>query len=331
MYSSNLHDNTASRFRRRPKTARYRARTALEPGAPAHGLMAALGSSARLWTLTPAHLDLPDSYSDPASLYDAASMAHLRRAVALTFSGPLLYVFEVGRGDGSGRGLLHVHLIAHRDDGPADVLRDSERCKTVYDAPGLLTYLNKPPESYSPDAETDALAARVLSSARRLPQTRGYLRSAARYAWLEPAAAPERATNALSATFSKSTSERNKRARAKRQRLASNPAEKGSQHAQASLQPGAGATDTAAPDLRNGTAPRAAPEPHRHSDRRTASRRQRAHRETHVRARAAVRRYSVRLQLHVAHPARCPRQPHRAAQQVAVRSVRYAAPHPRPP
>jgi hypothetical protein len=101
---------------------------------------------------------------------------------------------------------LHVHAIAHRDDGPAHVPRDSQRCTPVYDVFGLYRYLAKPPESYSLEATLDAASARVLSQSGRLPNTRRHLITPERLVWVPstywpknqtPPASPQRRPIAL--------------------------------------------------------------------------------------------------------------------------------------
>lgn len=194
------HDRTPHRFRRRPKTARYRARVAMRPGGPGAELMNHLGASAALFTLRPGDLGLSSDLEQPSTLYHHADMQTIREAVASTFAGPVYYAVEVGEGEATERrGRLHVHIVAHRDDGPPHIRRNSERHKPVSDLRGLLEYLGKPPERYSPEAETDHKAAVILSDHRRAPQTRGFLRSASRTAW---ATAQHPEPNALSATFS---------------------------------------------------------------------------------------------------------------------------------
>ncbi len=146
--------------------------------------MDALGSAAYLFTLRPADLDasIPD---DPGGLYDAVVMTKLFTAVKNAFDGPVYGVVEVGKGSAPGRrGRLHVHIVAHRDDGPQNIKRNTGRCTAVYDVLGLYRYLAKPPESYSLDAALDAAAARVLSPSGRLPNTRRHMVTSERLAWV---------------------------------------------------------------------------------------------------------------------------------------------------
>ncbi len=172
-----------SRFTRSPQKMTGRARRAFrESTGPGHRLMDALGSAAYLFTLRPADLDASLS-DDPAGLYDE-TVSDLIAAVARAFHGPVYAVAEVGKGSAPGRrGRLHVHVVAHREDGPAHVRRDTARCTPVYDIFGLYKYLAKPPEPYSLAAETDAAAARVMSRSGRLPNTRRHLLSPERLAW----------------------------------------------------------------------------------------------------------------------------------------------------
>jgi hypothetical protein len=171
-----------SRFTRSPQKMTGRARRAFVENGPGHKLMDALGSAAYFFTLTPKDLGL--SVSDDASGLYNDTVSTLLDAVARAFNGPVFAVVEVGKGSAPGvRGRLHVQLIAHRDDGPAHVPRDTKRCKPVYDIFGLYRYLHKPPEPGSLAAELDAAAARVLSSSGRLPNTRKHLLSAERLEW----------------------------------------------------------------------------------------------------------------------------------------------------
>jgi hypothetical protein len=145
--------------------------------------MDALSSAAYFFTLTVAELDSSLS-DDPAGLYDRAVMTALFAAVARTFSGPVYAVAEVGKGSAAGRrGRLHCHIVAHRDDGPAQLDRDTARCQPVYDVFGLYKYLAKCPEPRSLAAELDAAAGRVMSPSGRLPNTRRHFLSPARLAW----------------------------------------------------------------------------------------------------------------------------------------------------
>lgn len=175
--------STPHRFRRRPKTARYRARSAMS--GPAARLFAALGGDAYLFTLSPADLGLSAAHTEAAALYDHSRMAELRAAVSGAFLGPLLYAVEVGAGTRSERGHVHVHVIGHRDDGPRHIRRGCERCKPVHDPLGMLEYLHKPAEPYSVAAEIDYKAAQVMASGQRAPKTRGYLYGVSRLAWVE--------------------------------------------------------------------------------------------------------------------------------------------------
>ncbi len=144
--------------------------------------MDALGSAAYLFTLTTADLE-PSLSDDPSGLY-ADTVSALLAAVARAFDGPVYAVAEVGKGSAPGRrGRLHCHVIAHRDDGPAHVRRDTARCQPVYDVFGLYKYLAKAPEPYSLAAELDATAARVMRASGRLPNTRRHFLSADRLEW----------------------------------------------------------------------------------------------------------------------------------------------------
>ncbi len=159
--------------------------------------MSALGSCAYLFTLTPTDLDLSDRLEHPSNLYDAA-LDELFDALERTFSGPCYAVAENGKGSAPGRrGRLHVHVIAHRADGPQHVRRDTERCKPVTDAPGLYRYLAKAPEPYSLEAHLDLSAARVTG---RPPRTRRHFLGPSRLAWAE--------LNALTQTLPPSPSNR---------------------------------------------------------------------------------------------------------------------------
>ncbi len=147
--------------------------------------MSALGDSAYIFRLSPAELGLSLEREDPSSLYSPDAVEEIYRAVACAFSGPLYAVVEVGGGDlqTPGRGRLHLHVIAHREDGPQTIRRDTERSKPVTDPLGLYRYLAKPPEPYSLDAELDLAAARALSPTGKAPRTRRHFLGPERIAW----------------------------------------------------------------------------------------------------------------------------------------------------
>ena len=178
-----------SRFMRSSRKQTGRARRAFRENGPGHKLMDALGSSAYLFRLDVRDLD-PSISDHPSGLYDCTVDA-LSAAASRLFRGPFYLVLEVGRGNfrAPGRGRLHAHLIAHREDGPGPqhIRRDTERCKAVYDVLGAYRYLAKCPEPYSLEAELDATAALVLNPSGRLPNTRRHFLSPERLAW---AAAP---------------------------------------------------------------------------------------------------------------------------------------------
>lgn len=174
--------STPHRFRRRPRTARYRARSAMRGAAGQ--LFGALGSGAYLFTLHVADLGLSKAHSSPSALYDHERMAEWRAAASGAFAGPVMVVLEVGKGSEGKRGQTHAHVIAHYEDGPQHLRRGSERCKHVYDPEGLLVYLQKPPEPYSLEAEIDYRAGKVLSPNRKAPRTRMTLLGASRLTWL---------------------------------------------------------------------------------------------------------------------------------------------------
>lgn len=157
-------------FQDHPKTQTARARRALKPGGPGARLIAALGEHAYLFT--PTVRDLDPSLSDhPDGLDDDAVVDALFRAAAENFRGPFFMVLEEGEGDASGRGHLHPHVIAPRDDGPQHIPRESQRCKWVYDPLGLYRYLNKH-RPYSLEAHLSYDAALILSSTGRTPKVR---------------------------------------------------------------------------------------------------------------------------------------------------------------
>lgn len=146
--------------------------------------MAELGQYAYLFSLTVRDLDA--SISDaPSGLYDAATIAAAAAAAGRLFQGPCFVVFERGTGDvyAPGAGRLHLHVLAHRDDGPQDIARDTERCKWVHDAAGLYRYLHKS-DPYSFEALIDYTSARVLSPTGKPPRTRRHFSGAKRSAWL---------------------------------------------------------------------------------------------------------------------------------------------------
>ncbi len=171
-----------------------RARRAFRENGPGHKLMDALGPAAYFFTLTPTDLD-PSLSDDPSGLY-GDTVSDLLAAVARAFRGPVYAVAEVGKGSPGRRGRLHVHCVAHRDDGPATIKRDTACCQEVYDVLGIYRYLSKPPEPYSLEAELDAAAARVMSPSGRLPNSRRHFLGPERLEWsrrlmaLEPNSPP---------------------------------------------------------------------------------------------------------------------------------------------
>lgn len=176
--------DTPGRFRRAPKAQTSRARRAFRSRGPGSKLLAALGDAARLSTVRPGDLD--SAFSEhPSGLYDHATMRALFDALATAYRGPLYAVAEVGKGDhrATGRGLLHFHIIHHKNDGPTRDARPSERCKPLHDPAGLYRYLSKPPERYSLEAALDLAAARVTSPTGRAPRTRRHYLSADRLRW----------------------------------------------------------------------------------------------------------------------------------------------------
>lgn len=182
-----------SRFTRSARKATGRARRAFRENGPGDTLMTALGSAATFFTLTVSELD-PSLSDDPSGLYDRATMRRLFDSTARAFRGPVYAVAEVGKGSHGRRGRLHLHVVGHRDDGPAHIPRDSRRCQPVYDPFGMYRYLSKPPEPYSLEAALDAAAARVLSPSGRLPNTRQHRISPERLAFLEASYCPKNQT-----------------------------------------------------------------------------------------------------------------------------------------
>lgn len=169
------------RFRRSRKKQTSRANRAFRADGPGARLMASLGSSACFYSLTVADLD-PAISDAPDGIYDPAIVNALFSAAARHFRGPFFMTLEVGRGDldAPGRGRLHPHVIAHRDDGPQHIARDSERCKPVYDAVKLYGYLHKG-EPYTLEALSDLTAARILYG--KPPRVRRHFLDPARTAW----------------------------------------------------------------------------------------------------------------------------------------------------
>ncbi len=169
------------RFRRSRKKQTSRANRAFRADGPGTRLMASLSSSACFFSLDVADLD-PSVSDHPSGLYDPATVNALFSAAARHFRGPFFMTLEVGRGDldAPGRGRLHPHVIAHRDDGPQHIARDSERCKPVYDAVKLYGYLHKG-EPYTLEALSDLTAARILYG--KPPRVRRHFLDPARTAW----------------------------------------------------------------------------------------------------------------------------------------------------
>jgi hypothetical protein len=137
------------------------------------------------FSLTHKDLDIPKERAHPSLLYKTASLEVWRKTLKAKFKGCFYFALEVGGGDfkDKKRGLLHAHVIAARDDGPARIKRDSQKCKAGNRMEGLLDYLNKIPEAYSLEAHMDYQAARIMSKSRRAPRTRGWIVSKERQAW----------------------------------------------------------------------------------------------------------------------------------------------------
>ncbi len=179
-----------SRFRRSPRAEKRRAKRAHVRRGPGADLMLALerGTFAYLFTLSLRDLGLTIS-DDRRGRFTPKVVEAIHAAVARMFNGPYYAVIEPGE-----HGRLHVHVIAHRFDGPPDLERDTVRCRWVYDAPGLYAYLNKA-DPYSPDDEAEYLAARTLSPTGRTPRLRRHRLDSERLMWV--------GTNVLSLTLAR--------------------------------------------------------------------------------------------------------------------------------
>lgn len=124
-------------------------------------------------------LDLPPELEHPHCIDEPMVLRLWLDRIKRKYQGSLYYVFEVGRGDyrDAGRGRLHAHIVAHRDDHPEHIPRDTERCKAVYNLFGLLVYHQKE-RPWSIEAESSYRAALALNG--RPLKVRNYLRSAKR-------------------------------------------------------------------------------------------------------------------------------------------------------
>jgi len=144
---------------------------ALGDGQGAASRLEAVTDELHLYTLHAEHLSLPERSTAPEGIYEHKTVAAWREAVSGAFSGPYWWRIE------SGEERLHVHVIADRTAGPADLVRGGARCKPVYDLPGLLRYLAKP--VVLPTDETLAVYRKAKARARRLgkqlPRTSGYV------------------------------------------------------------------------------------------------------------------------------------------------------------
>jgi hypothetical protein len=180
------------RFRRSPRQQARRARQAFAPDGPGTRLMTELGEHAYISRLKVSDLD-PSMNDHPSGRHDHATVAALSAAAARLFNGPFWLVLEAGHGDvyAPDGGCLHAHVVHHRNDGPLQLPRDTERCKWVYDAPGAWRYLHKS-DPATLEALIDYTAACVLSPTGKPPRTRRMFRSSARSAWLESAELHER-------------------------------------------------------------------------------------------------------------------------------------------
>ncbi len=176
-----------SRFRRSPRAEKRRARRAFKQDGPGARLLTALGADyAYLFTLRVRELD-PDVSDDPSGRFDPAVVAALYAAAARLFRSPFFMVLEPGEG-----GRLHAHVIAHRHDGPEHIPRESQRCKWLFDVPGMYGYLHKHDPLTFADLN-DYTFARVLAPNGRTPRTRRHFLGPERLAWTQ--------TNALSLTL----------------------------------------------------------------------------------------------------------------------------------
>jgi len=177
-------DALPSRFRHAPKTQTSRSRRAFKPDGPGARVMAELGPYAYVSRLKMSDLD-PSISDDPSGLYDHGVIAAAAAAAGRHYQGPFFIAFEVGHGNvyALDPGRLHAHVIAHRNDGPQHIPRDTERCKWVYDAPGLYRYLHKH-DPFNLEALIDYTSACVLSPTGKTPRTRRHFFSAERSAWV---------------------------------------------------------------------------------------------------------------------------------------------------
>lgn len=165
------HEYLPDRFRDSGRKRRRKMHEALGDGQGAASRLVAVTDELHLYTLHTEHLSLPERLAAPAGIYRHKTVTAWREAISGAFSGPYWWRIEAGAER------LHVHVIADRDAGPADLVRGGERCKPVHDLPGLLRYLAKP--VVSPSDETLAVYRKAKARARRqgkqLPRTSGYI------------------------------------------------------------------------------------------------------------------------------------------------------------
>ncbi len=335
--SGKLRDSTPSRFKHKPKTQTGRSRRAFKLDGPGTRLMVALSSNAYVFRLRLS--DFCDLSDHPSGLY-LDHLNNMFKALERTFSGPIYAVAEVGQGDfkTSGRGRLHIHVIAHKDDGPQHIPRDTERCKRVYDAPGLYRYLAKEPEHWSLEAELDHAATCVLSSTGKPPRTRRHFLASHRLEQVahctndltlsdpSPLNEPERAralstspSSTMATTYPNIAKGANHAQKPSAQARAAFPstqttsttsASAGTHPQTAPVRPlrrwgASGPSQTPAPSKADHSGPAAAARPRRHGLRRQAARFQRAPRVPDVRRREVSRRVPAeRVRRKVAYPTR---------------------------
>lgn len=157
-----------------PRRRRMRAARALAPGGWAERLLGSI-EAPHGYSLHSGHLQLPAEAADPERLNDPDNVALWVSAIRRELRGPLYYKLELGEGE-----RVHAHVIAAHDAGLLQLPRDGEIVQPLYDPPGWIAYLMKPPAPY-----TGTNLGRWMIARRRgrLPRLSGIVNVPSRRVW----------------------------------------------------------------------------------------------------------------------------------------------------
>ena len=136
------------------------------------------------------HLSLPAAAAAPGSFLRRSTAATWKRALKTHLSGPLYWCLELGDNR------VHLHALAGERAGLLELPRGGKLVEPVYDLPGILDYLNKPPMAYNAENLALWLDAKQrgplpnLSGTMRLPNKRTWAnRSASVHTFTLPVSA----------------------------------------------------------------------------------------------------------------------------------------------